>query len=89
VKGYPDKTFGVTRNLTRAEATVLILRALNVEPATYKTSSFDDVSTLHWAHNYIEEGVKRGIIKGVSKDSFAPSRAINKRRIRSNLNACA
>jgi len=78
VKGYPDGTFGATRNLTRAEATVLILRALEITPKNYTTSSFEDVPISHWAHNYIEEGVKLGIIKGVSGTQFAPSKYITR-----------
>lgn len=78
VKGYPDHTFGATRNLTRAEATVLILRSLNIEPQNFKISSFEDVPVSHWAHNYIEEGVKRNIIKGVGNNLFAPSKNITR-----------
>lgn len=78
VKGYPDGTFGGTRNLTRAEATVLIMRALGIEPKAYSASSFADVEAKHWAHNYIEEGVKRGIIQGVTSTQFAPQRTITR-----------
>jgi hypothetical protein len=78
VKGYPDNTFKGDNNLTRAEATVLILRALEITPKDYKTSTFADVSVSYWAHNYIEEAVKRGIVKGISQDQFAPSRVISR-----------
>ncbi|MGB9769847.1 MULTISPECIES: S-layer homology domain-containing protein [Caldisericum] len=78
VKGYPDNTFRSDNNLTRAEATVLILRALGITPKDYSTSSFSDVSVTYWAHNYIEEGVKRGIIKGISSNQFAPTRVISR-----------
>ncbi|WP_172633866.1 S-layer homology domain-containing protein [Caldisericum exile] len=78
VKGYPDNTFRSDSNLTRAEATVLILRTLEITPKNYPTSSFSDVSITYWAHNYIEEGVKRGIVKGISSDQFAPTRVISR-----------
>jgi len=54
------------------------MRALGIEPKAYSTSSFADVEAKHWAHNYIEEGVKRGIIQGVTSTQFAPQRTITR-----------
>ena len=78
VKGYPDGTFGGDKNLTRAEATVLIMRVLGIQPKKYNTSSFSDVTLTYWAHDYIEEGVKRNIIQGVSSGKFAPGKTITR-----------
>ena len=78
VKGYPDNTFRGENPLTRGEAVTLIMRALNITPSNYPFSSFSDVAVSFWAHNYIEEGVKRGIIKGVSATLFAPNRVITR-----------
>lgn len=73
VKGYPDQTFRPANNLTRAEALVLIMRVLDINPSTYSNSSFEDVAKNFWALNDIEEGVNKGIIRGVSATKFAPN----------------
>lgn len=78
VKGYPDKTFKPERNLTRAEAIVLIMRALGLERKTYNLATFIDVPKEHWAFSYIEEGVELGLIKGKTVKTFEPGTPITR-----------
>ncbi len=78
IKGYPDGTFKPQRTLTRAEATVLILRLLGVSPVgTYK-QTFSDVPPHFWAFKWIEEAYRRGIVKGVGSGKFAPQRKVTR-----------
>jgi hypothetical protein len=95
VKGYPDQTFRPDNNLTRTEGLVLIMRILEITPSSYTTIPFKDVYSGFWGYNYIAEGVKRGIIKGISATEFAPNTTISRgeftvmlvRAIKLDLNA--
>ncbi|MGB9694909.1 MAG: S-layer homology domain-containing protein [Caldisericaceae bacterium] len=78
VKGYPDQTFRPDNNLTRTEGLVLIMRVLGITPSVYTSIPFKDVYKGFWGYDYIAEGVKRGIIKGVSATEFAPSATISR-----------
>ncbi len=78
VKGYPDGTFKPDRTLTRAEATVLILRLLKIRPTGNYSQHFTDVPPHFWAFKWIEEAYKRGIVKGVGNDKFAPERKVTR-----------
>ena len=61
VEGYPDGSFGGERNITRAEATVLINRALNREgdkeyiDSVIIIPAFSDIFAEHWAYYGIME----------------------------------
>ncbi len=55
VNGYPDGTFKPDNNITRAEFTALLLRALKIDPGNSETG--------YWADNFINEAVSRGYIK--------------------------
>lgn len=61
VTGYPDGTFGADRNITRAEATVLINRALNrtgdkdYVDTVIIIPAFSDIFAEHWAYYNVME----------------------------------
>ncbi len=74
MEGYPDKTFGHTLAVTRAEAATIINRALNRIPDKeyidrYNITNFSDVKT-HWAYYQIIEATTRHeyvIDRGIEK----------------------
>lgn len=74
MEGYPDKTFGHTLAVTRAEAATIINRALNRIPDKeyidkYNITNFTDVKE-HWAYYQIIEATTRHeyvMDKGVEK----------------------
>jgi hypothetical protein len=78
IKGYPDGTFKPNRTLTRAEATVLILRLIGITPSGHYTQTFTDVPSHFWAFKWIEEAYKRGIVKGIGNGQFAPQREVTR-----------
>lgn len=78
VKGYPDGTFKGERNLSRAEAVVLILRTLGYEEGALNSNTFADVPKTHWAFYYIEKGVELGAIKGKTATIFEPASPITR-----------
>ena len=72
--GYPDGSFGPSRNMTRAEVTTMFARLLTeqIEPDKTYTNTFNDVPKSHWAANYIGYMQQFGIINGYN-GSFRPN----------------
>ncbi len=74
ITGYPDGTFKGENPVTRAEFTVMLIRALGMEKTALEsntTSDFKDVPS-HWAKDYINFAAKQGIVKGQTTTTFAP-----------------
>ena len=69
LSGYPDGTFGPTRNITRAEIATIIAKTLNLASGS---STLNDISS-HWAEGYINACVKEGIIGGYSDNAYRPN----------------
>ena len=70
--GFPDGTFRPHSKLTRAEAVLLIARALQLDVAD-KETEFEDVSEKSKAAGHIAAAVKAGIISGYPDGTFRPS----------------
>ena len=65
----PDKT------ITRAEFATIVCRLLGVEDEAkaIKTSSFNDVSSSHWACGYITKAAELGLVNGYGNGRFGPA----------------
>lgn len=76
INGYGDGTFLPDNLITRAEATKVMVAALNgLEDAEGMKGStqFTDVTANHeWASGYINAGVQKGYINGMGDNKFAP-----------------
>lgn len=75
IKGYPDGNFKPENNITRAEFSALLCRALKLDGEVdrfEKASVFKDVSKKHWAVGYINLLYSTGIINGVGNGNFKP-----------------
>ena len=77
IAGYEDKTFKPQRNVTRAEAAIMLGRALTLD-GTQRNTKFSDVGASAKASGYIESAVKKGIIKGYEDGTFKPDDTINR-----------
>ena len=78
--GFPDGTFGLNQELTRAEALVILLRAMGLYEAAGETpyrQQFSDVQEGGWASSYVLFAYDRGITKGTSDTTFSPNMRIN------------
>jgi uncharacterized repeat protein (TIGR02543 family) len=75
ISGYPDGTFKPDKAVTRAEFTVMIVKALNLETRTGKT--FTD-TTSHWAKDSIATAAAHGIISGYDENTFGPDDLITR-----------
>jgi hypothetical protein len=69
VSGYPDGTFQPDKTVTRAEFTVMLVKALKLES---KSGTVFADSTNHWAKDSISTAAAHGIISGYDQNSFGP-----------------
>ena len=75
LQGYPDKTFGGNKNITRAEMATVIIRSLGQEVeanAAKGDITYIDVAATHWANGYINQATKLEIIEGDGNGKFRP-----------------
>lgn len=78
--GYAEGTFGPERNMTRAEVTTMFARLLTEQMEANKSypASFSDVTSAHWAANYIGYMEQFGIVRGYSNGTFRPNAPITR-----------
>ncbi|MYL49377.1 S8 family serine peptidase [Halobacillus litoralis] len=78
--GYPDGIFGFKDSITRASASVMIAKEMNLP---LKESRFPDVSPDHWAAKYIGAMEEAGIFLGYDDGTFKPNRALSREEMAS------
>ena len=76
IDGYTDNTFKPDNLITRAEASKVIVAALNEiasAEAMKGATKFSDIEGKHeWATGYINKGVSMGYINGMENNQFQP-----------------
>lgn len=75
ISGYPDGSFQPDKTVTRAEFTVMLVKALKLEPKT--GSTFKD-TTAHWARESISTAAVNGLISGYDQNTFGPDNLITR-----------
>ena len=82
ITGFPDGTFRPLNNLTRAEASIMLARAINPPTAliagtatqVVPPSNFVDmVAGFMWAENYVSFAARHGIVRGFPDGTFRPA----------------
>lgn len=76
INGYSNNTFKPEGNITRAEFTAIIAKALNINDNS--GSAFSDVSNTHWAKGFINASKAKGFISGYSGNLFKPENNITR-----------
>ncbi len=69
VSGYGDKTFGPSKNLTRAEFMKMLVNVCGLADVTAK-SSFTDVKEGEWYYVYVASAEKLGLAQGYGNGLF-------------------
>jgi len=70
IVGYPDGSFQPEKSVSRAEFTVMLVKALKLE-SKQGGLSFKDTAA-HWAKDSINAAAAHGIISGYDQNSFGP-----------------
>lgn len=79
LKGYTDGCFRPKKEITRAEAAVIISKFVDKDKLTNTSIiKFPDVSEKHWAKESIELVTKAGLFKGYPDTSFKPDETITR-----------
>jgi len=79
VKGYPNKTFGPSRNISRAEAVSILAKfaGLKVTERLFERP-FPDMNIKHWAAPYVDLAKKAGLLTYLTGQKFNPKKAITR-----------
>jgi hypothetical protein len=77
ISGFPDGTFKSDVSVTRAEAAIMIGRALELNGQA-KDTKFSDVTAKVTGSGYIASAVEKGIITGYPDQSFRPHESVTR-----------
>ena len=78
IKGKDSGIFAPQDNVTRAEFTSMIIKALGIEEADAVCEQFSDVRSSDWFYHVIAVAFKREIIKGITDTEFGPMMNISR-----------
>lgn len=82
VHGVTDSRFAPDADITRAEFTALLVRALGLSlNPDGPTSGFADVAAIAWYKPAVEAAVDAGLASGLSPDRYAPSERITREQM--------
>jgi Leucine-rich repeat (LRR) protein len=71
ITGFPDGNFRPNETVTRAQAAIMIGRALELD-GELRTTIFEDVGSSSKASGYIASATEKGIITGFTDGTFRP-----------------
>jgi hypothetical protein len=80
INGYSDNTFRPNNTLTRAQAAIMIVRAIGLSTEGV-SSNFTDVPPTHAAYKFISAAYQAGIINGYSDGTFRPNAFVTRAQI--------
>jgi len=84
INGLSDGSFGPTANVSRAQVAKMVSEALNLQPSS--SGHFEDVSSSHWAYEYINAANDAGVINGYENGTFKPDEDITRAEIAAMIN---
>ncbi|WP_052461855.1 S-layer homology domain-containing protein [Sporosarcina koreensis] len=77
ISGYTNGSFQPKKNVSRAEAAIMIGRMLDLNGAKRNTK-FKDVNAQNGASGYIAAATEKGIISGYKDGTFRPNQSISR-----------
>ncbi|WP_341281142.1 S-layer homology domain-containing protein [Paenibacillus sp. FSL H8-0537] len=78
VNGYVDGTFKPGKTVTRAEFTVMLMKALNAQEEGAELTFTDKADIGAWAQAAVAQAVRAGIISGYKDGTFQPNANITR-----------
>lgn len=85
VYGEGNRTYGPRKPVTREAMATMLGRTIGLVPIRAAIPAFKDVGQTSWSYDFVQAGVTTGLISGVSRDEFAPKRAITRQEAASLL----
>lgn len=76
--GLPDGSFGVEKNISRAEAAAFLVRALKLDLENHPNPNFPDVEVNHDFYSYIAAISATGIMTGDENGLFNPNQTLTR-----------
>lgn len=76
--GYPDRSFGPERNMTRAEAAQMFHNLLEKQDYPITITPFADVAENGWYTRAVKIMASLGVVSGMGDGTFQPNRAITR-----------
>lgn len=77
-KGNPDGSFAPNKAITRAEFVMVLANYSGEEYKNEECSKFTDVKSNAWYYHAMAWAANRGIVNGMTADTFAPTRTITR-----------
>lgn len=78
ITGYPDGSFKPNGQITRAEFSAVMVKALGLNLNADGSQTFSDVPTNHWAYPAIETVRNTGLVSGYPNGQFLPNKSISR-----------
>ncbi|PKM75968.1 MAG: hypothetical protein CVU90_14780 [Firmicutes bacterium HGW-Firmicutes-15] len=78
ITGYPDGGYHPNEGITRAQAAVVIVKAVGLNVDSRLPMPFSDVPQNHWARDYIAAVAQTGYMSGYPGQSFEPDEKLSR-----------
>lgn len=85
VTGYPDGTYRPAGHLTRAEASVILAKALQLDTSEYADPEFTDLKKGAWYYDEVAALTELGILNGYGNGKFGPNDKLTRSQMASIL----
>ena len=77
INGYEDNSFRPNNDVTRADAAIMIARALKLDTENIQAITYKDVDSNHYAYKAIAAVFEAGIMQG-SNNNFQPEKGLTR-----------
>jgi len=75
ITGYENNTFAPSKNVSRAELAVMVVKALGLSVDKAPELTFADAAAIPaYAKPYVAVAVEKGLVQGVGNNTFAPAK---------------
>jgi len=85
VKGYADGTFGVKKQVTRAEFAIILNRAMGYTSSSPYAGTFKDIDPEAWYVSELNSAIEHKITKGFDDNTYRPNEVISREQAASML----
>lgn len=85
VKGYANGTFGVKKEVTRAEFAIILNRAMGYTSSSSYAGTFKDIDPGAWYVSELNSAIENNITKGFKDNTYRPNEVISREQAASML----